>query len=62
MVNVYQLNLAKQGMDVIVAALAELPYKHAKPVLDECMRQFMEQEAAAEKAAATPTADSKDTE
>jgi hypothetical protein len=50
----YQLNLNKQGMDVIVAGLAELPYKLAKPVLDECMRQFMAQEAAAEQAATAP--------
>jgi hypothetical protein len=54
MVNLYQLSLTKQGMDVVVAALSELPYKLAKPVLDECMRQFIAQEAAAEQAATAP--------
>jgi hypothetical protein len=47
MVNTYTLNLPKQGMDVIVAALSEMPYKLAKPVLDEAMRQFVAQEEAA---------------
>jgi hypothetical protein len=55
MVNQYQLSLTKQGMDVIVAGLAELPYKLAKPVLDECMRQFIAQEAADEQAAIAAT-------
>lgn len=50
----YTLTLNKAGMDVIVAALSELPYKHAKPVLDEAMRQFVAQEAAANEPVANP--------
>ena len=56
MVNTYTLNLPKQGMDIIVAALSELPYKVSKPVLDEAMRQFVAQEQAAELAAAAEQA------
>jgi len=57
----YTLRLNKNGMDIIVAALTEIPYKLAKPVLDEAMRQFVEQEAAAAQVAA-PAEDKKDTE
>jgi hypothetical protein len=60
MVNIYTLNLPKQGMDVIVQALSELPYRVAKPVLDEAMRQFVAQEQAveAEEAAKQPQIES----
>lgn len=50
----YTLKLNKSGMDVIVAALTELPYKVAKPVLDEALRQFVSQEAAANEPVAEP--------
>lgn len=50
----YILKLNKAGMDVIVAALSELSYKHAKPVIDEAMRQFVAQEAAANEPKAEP--------
>jgi hypothetical protein len=47
MVESYTLTLPKAGMDLIIAGLSELPYKAAKPVLEEAMRQFIAQEAAA---------------
>lgn len=50
MLNNYTLTLNKQGMDIIVAALAEMPYKHSQPVMDEAMRQFVAQESAATEA------------
>ncbi len=50
----YFLRLNKAGMDIVVAALAELPYKHSKSVIDEAMRQFVEQESAAAKPAMEP--------
>jgi hypothetical protein len=50
----YTLTLPKQGMDIIIQALADVPYRVSKPVIDEAMRQFTEQEAAAQKSADAP--------
>lgn len=47
MLESYTLTLNKAGMDAVIAGLSELPYKAARPVLDEAMRQFIAQEAAA---------------
>lgn len=47
MIESYTLTLPKSGMDAIIAALNELPYKVARPLLDEALRQFIEQEKAA---------------
>lgn len=46
MLNVYTLNLPKQMMDVLLAAVVELPYRVSKPVVDEMMAQFGAQEQA----------------
>jgi hypothetical protein len=43
---IYELKLTKAGMDLILAALAELPYKTSGALIDECMKQWTEQENA----------------
>lgn len=47
MLPVYTLQLPKEGMDVILAGLNELPLKIARGVYDSALRQFQEQEQAA---------------
>lgn len=47
MIETYTLTLPKAGMDLVIAGLAELPYRSAKPFIEEAMRQFIAQEAAA---------------
>jgi hypothetical protein len=47
---IYELKLPKQGMDIILNALAELPYKMSGALIEECMKQWTQQEAAAEAA------------
>jgi uncharacterized Zn ribbon protein len=37
-------------MDIILNALAELPYKMSGALIEECMKQWTQQEAAAEAA------------
>lgn len=50
----YELKLTKQGMDIILAALAELPYKVSGPLIDECMKQWTAQEDATQESPPAP--------
>ena len=45
MLESYTLTLPKSGMDAVIAGLNELPYKIARPVIEEALRQFIAQEA-----------------
>jgi hypothetical protein len=53
MPELYELKLPKQGMDIILAGLAELPYKASGALIEECMKQWTQQERDEQQAADT---------
>ena len=40
----YTITLSKEGMDIILSGLGELPHKVARGVYDSTLRQLQEQE------------------
>lgn len=45
--SVYYLKFPKEGMDIILAGLNELPHKVSRPVFDAVLQQLQAQEAEA---------------
>lgn len=45
---IYEVKLPKEGFDLILGALNELPHKTVRGVLDEILQQLRDQEAAAD--------------
>ncbi len=41
--NIFKFEFTAQELDIIAAALSELPYKMAKPILDNIQKQFNDQ-------------------